>query len=556
MTRLQKVSVISLGSILFILTAILVLEVVQPGGYQGLRGLFGQAEVELEVVDGILETSTPSPETTDPPAEADAPPPSLPGEEMMEREYPEAENPPHFMPPLLGITQSESAPQIFANTGDVFRFGDFNWRVLDRQGEIALIISEHAILWLPYHDDQGQVTWETSSIREELNTAFFESFHQNDRQRILESPVPATHNPWFGTSGGQATIDRIFLLSIEETVRYFGDSGQLGSRAAPQDWQDENAWYIDDEFNTWRQTSSVGQTNVMWWLRSPGFNLNRVAAVSPIGLISVRGDISPTVSAGVRPVMRVHLGAGAPAVSPPVLPTPPIAALPAPSPPILPPHPDEGILRVGDIITFGGYDFVVLDVRGRDALILMESIVMFRPYHFPTEEVTWQESTIRDFLNTEFLFAFRQDEVDRILWANFIRNEIETLDNPWFGTSGGRDDHDLVFLLCIEQVLRYFGDSGFVEAGINPAARTAVWPSVGAHIWGIHDSYSGNIHNNVLERRMALDLNGHPQGWWLRNPGFYTSDAVFVESTGALNINGAEVTAHNIGIRPAMWITF
>ena len=561
MTRLQKGLLFSLAGVLCILVTVLALEVLQPGGYQGLRGLFGAADVPVELNKPEIPTppsaATPSP----PPSEAaaaatPAPAPSLPGEEIMEREIPGAESILPHTPPLVGITQAESAAQILAGIDDVFRFGNFDWRVLERQGALALVISEHAILWLPYHDDPEEVTWATSSIRRELNTAFFESFHQNDRRRILETTVPAASNPWFGVSGGASTVDRIFLLSIEEAVRHFGDSGMLGSRTAPQDWQDRNAWHVDDQYNINRQASSVGQTNVMWWLRSPGFYLTRVAAVSPTGLISVRGDMSPTTPAGVRPAMWVHLGADAPAPSPPALPAPPIAAMPTPTPPILPPRPDAGILRIGDEITFGCHNFVVLDVRERSALILTKNIVMIRPFHNPVEEVTWHESNIRYFLNNEFLHTFTQSEVNRILWTNFERNEIENLDNPWFGTSGGRDDFDLVFLLCIEQVLRYFGDSGFVEAGKNPSARNAIWPNFGAFIWGVHDVYSGNIHNHVLNRRMAADLNNNPRRWWLRNPGFYTTDTVFVDADGTLNINGTVVSNTNIGVRPAMWITF
>ena len=544
MTRLQKGLLISLAGVLGIMVTVLVLEVVQPGDYQGLRGLFGITEVSVPDDSLVSDVTGPSPTTP-------TPPPTLPDEVPMLREEPNSENPPLFIPPLAGLTQAESAARIYANIGDIIRLGNFDWRVLDRQGAIALVISESAILWLPYHNDPGEVTWATSSIRRELNTSFFDSFHQNDRQRILETPLSTAPNPWFGTGGGEATVDRVFLLSIDETVRYFGDSGLLGSRTAPQDWQDTTAWYIDDAFNSLRQTGDV-----MWWLRSPGFNAHRVAAVSPLGLVSIRGDVSPTMQAGVRPAMWVHLGTDAPAVSPPVLPSPPSAALPAPSPPILPPRPDEGILRVGDEINFGGHDFVVLDVRGQSALILMENIVLFRPFHFLTENITWEESSIRNFLNNEFLLTFTQSEVDRLIWTNFNRNEIENLDNPWYGTSGGRDDYDLVFLLCIEQVLRYFGDSGLVEVGRNPAARNAVWPNFGAHIWGVHDVFSGGIHNDVLERRMALDNNNRPHGWWLRNPGFYSTDAAFIEATGALNINGMEVSAVNIGVRPAMWITF
>ena len=573
MTKLQKGLLISLASLLGILITVLALEVVQPGGYQGLRGLFGTEDVSDSMAVENSETpELPSVTPSPPPSEAavvEIPdqPTVLPDEEPMPREDPDVDEPPHYFPKIADISQAESAAQIFANTGGVIRFGDFDWRVLDRQGSLGLVISEHVILWLPYHDEPEEVTWATSSVRQELNWYFFQSFHPNDRERIVETPITTANNPWFGTSGGETTVDRIFLLSIEETVHFFGDSGMLGSRTVPQDWRDINAWHVDDRYNINRQASSVGQTNVMWWLRSPGFYLTRVAAVSTIGLISVRGDMSPTVPAGVRPAMWVDFGVVAPDPASPVLPmppiailptpTPPIASLPTPTPPALPLPPDAGILRVGGEITFGGFEFVVLEVRGREALIITNNIIMLRPYHNPAQGVTWQESTIRAYLNNEFLLTnFSQAEVNRMLWSNFARNEVNTNDNPWFGTSGGRDGYDLVFLLCIEQVLRYFGDSGFVEAGINPAARNAVWPNFGAHLWGVHDAYSGNIHADVLNRRMAVDLNNNPRRWWLRNPGFYPTDAVFVDADGTLNINGTTVSFHDIGVRPAMWITF
>ena len=542
MTRLQKGLLFSLASVLGILITVLVLEVAQPGGYRGLRGLFGSEDVSgPTVVD--------TPETSLPPLVIATPPPSLPGEVHMPREDAEAESSSPEIPDLVGVVQNESAANIFADSGDVIRFGNFDWRVLERQGSLALVISDDVILWMPYHDSLGEVTWATSSVRNELNTTFFESFHPNDRGRIIGTPVTTSSNPWFGTSGGEATMDKIFLLSIEETVRFFGDSGKLGSKTPPQDWQDPSAWYIDDEFNSNRLSGGV-----MWWLRSPGFISQRVAAVSTTGLLSVRGDLNPTLPAGVRPAMWVDLGTHVADPSPPVLPTPPDGTLPTPA---LPLPPDAGILRVGDVIIFGGFEFVVLDVQEREALILSKNIILYNHYHSRREDATWRESTIRDFLNNRFLLEnFIQSEINRIVWSNFEKNEIENLDNLWFGTSGGEDGYDLVFLLCIQQVLRYFGDSGFVEAGINPAARNAVWPQFGAYLWGVHDQFSGSIHDDVLNRRMATDRQGDTGRWWLRNPGFYPTDAVFVDADGSLNINGTAVWFQDIGIRPAMWIRF
>lgn len=88
---------------------------------------------------------------------------------------------------------------------------------------------------MAYHHEFVDVTWETSSIRQYLNGDFFNNFSQADRARIRETYVINNDNPWTfdgmgNTPGGANTTDRIFLLSIDEVLRYFGDSGILNSR--------------------------------------------------------------------------------------------------------------------------------------------------------------------------------------------------------------------------------------------------------------------------------------------------------------------------------------
>ena len=55
-------------------------------------------------------------------------------------------------------------------------------------------------------------------------------FTTNWARQKQQSPKRATanpNNPWYGTSGGNATTDKVFLLSLDEVVKYFGDSGDL-----------------------------------------------------------------------------------------------------------------------------------------------------------------------------------------------------------------------------------------------------------------------------------------------------------------------------------------
>jgi hypothetical protein len=166
--------------------------------------------------------------------------------------------------------------------GGKLRFGAYDWYVLDRQGDKVLIITEKVIEKRPYHHEECEITWETCDMRKYLNGEFYESFSADDRALILEVTNENPANPWYGTGGGNPTVDKIFLLSIDEVVQYFGDSGQIKTRYMyPNcDWcKDEFLPWLDDQYNLNRR--AVDDNGIVWhWrLRSPGANGGRVATV-------------------------------------------------------------------------------------------------------------------------------------------------------------------------------------------------------------------------------------------------------------------------------------
>jgi len=167
--------------------------------------------------------------------------------------------------------------------GGKIRFGKFDWYVLDKQDGKALIITEKVIEKRPYHHKECEITWEMCDIRQYLNGEFYNSFNADDRERIIEVTNENPDNPWYGTSGGNPTTDKIFLLSIDEVINYFGDSGQIKTRYMyPNcDWcKDEFLPWIDDQYSIARRAVDDNGI-VQWWrLRSPGAKSWRVAAVS------------------------------------------------------------------------------------------------------------------------------------------------------------------------------------------------------------------------------------------------------------------------------------
>ena len=201
-------------------------------------------------------------------------------------------------------TPATSPAQAQIRVGDIIQFGPYDWRVLDVQGNQALIITDRVITNRAYHHTNEAVTWETREVRQWLNSEFFASFSPANQARIAETYVVNNSNPWWIVArGGNNTTDRIFLLSIEEAVEIFGDSGQLDNRPHARS-------LINDEFNQTRIAIDVNGSASRWGLRSPGSTPSFAALIGHVdyGSLNVRGsNVVRSDRAGVRPALWLYL---------------------------------------------------------------------------------------------------------------------------------------------------------------------------------------------------------------------------------------------------------
>ena len=172
-----------------------------------------------------------------------------------------------------------------AKPGDVIHFGQNDWRVLALKDGKALIIIE-TLTENGQYDYEGINKWDYSIIREYLNNVFItNAFDDADRAKICETNVITGANPWNEeVSGGNDTRDKLFLLSLEELVLYFGDSGQLAVK--PDNVETDE---FDDMYNEARIAHIAAGNARGWWLRSPGDRPNYVAFVDFDGSVSVNG---------------------------------------------------------------------------------------------------------------------------------------------------------------------------------------------------------------------------------------------------------------------------
>lgn len=105
-------------------------------------------------------------------------------------------------------------------------FGEENgtnkWIPLEVYDDRMLLILDYYIgTKISYHEVDEPVTWETCSLRKYLNEEYYNTFGPELRKYILETEVINNDNPAYGTSGGNTTRDKIFLLSSEEALRLF-----------------------------------------------------------------------------------------------------------------------------------------------------------------------------------------------------------------------------------------------------------------------------------------------------------------------------------------------
>lgn len=190
-------------------------------------------------------------------------------------------------------------------------------------------------------------------------------------------------------------------------------------------------------------------------------------------------------------------------------------------------------------ITFGSYEAVIWDwdekkIRSgskrpleweiltfspgkKRALVLCKDIVAIRPYNDEPASVTWEKCTLRRWLNREFFeTAFSAGERELI-----VPTVISNPKNEKYGTEGGNDTEDRIFLLSSDEVWKYL-------------------PS--------------------QDRRLRVAFDGCSWFWWLRSPGCDGNFAVYVDD-GTVDADedaddefGGDVSDAGIGVCPAFWI--
>ena len=211
--------------------------------------------------------------------------------------------------------------------GCTIKFAGYDWRVLDIKTNKALLISKKMLEMLPYHEKAEKLSWKDCSLRSYLNFDFYYGLNKKSRLAIVETINTNTKNPWYGTSGGDMSCDRVFILSIEEVARYFGNSGALkqqrgghikyfrvkNNKFIEVEKPDTSQWCcFGDRFDSARIVRNKDGKAQRWWLRTPGDNERHAAYVFDNGTVDVGGmgvsiEQNNEFYFGVRPALWLNL---------------------------------------------------------------------------------------------------------------------------------------------------------------------------------------------------------------------------------------------------------
>lgn len=153
---------------------------------------------------------------------------------------------------------------------------------LDEATGRALVISKDIIVQKPYDFPGGcAITWDKCTVREWLNSEFYNSLSEDVRARAIKSKIVTNDN--CAIPGGDDTEDYVFLLSIEEY------------NAMPEELR----------------AAKINGAPCWWWLRSPGYAATDVANVMCNGALDGglkgHGFYSHCDCGGIRPAMYLNL---------------------------------------------------------------------------------------------------------------------------------------------------------------------------------------------------------------------------------------------------------
>lgn len=182
----------------------------------------------------------------------------------------------------------------------------------------------------------------------------------------------------------------------------------------------------------------------------------------------------------------------------------------------------------------------VLETTNDEAFLMADRGLDAVPYNEEYTDVFWEQSDLRNWLNTTFMEqAFTKEEAECIILSNVDNNS-----NYYFGTACGSGTHDKVFVLSEAEV--FCGEKAETY-GFRPSDEIAdsarrIKPTAYALARGAWQSQK--------EETAGIGF------WILRTNGYTRDNVVYVGEKGYLYNRGIPVTCADAEIVPAIRVTY
>lgn len=455
------------------------------------------------------------------------------------------------------VTEPQTLPTLADAVvpGDTIAFGRYEqdndldngpeaitWKVLACESDTALLISEQVLDYLPY-DTNGSARWDTSSLRAELNGAFYDSAFSDEEKAVMTtSSAEPYDNPVTGVQDDSAaTEDMVFIPSLKQANDYFQDAlarvtwGTAYAVAHAREQASAQGETLAEDFG------GSAKPGTDWLLRTPGQDGSTVAiardtwyyttedfdCVTNGGYCFRDGNVTD-FRTGVRPCIQVRIPAADTADT----------------------VGDLSSAQVGDLITIGRYEqdndldngpetiqWRVLDKKDGKLLVISDKALDYISYSYEwdqVEESVWATSCSRGWLNNYFMqTAFTPAEQARISLS-----DIHTDPSPGFDNDPGPDTQDYVFLLSAQETEQYFPTAESRRVLLSDYVHPHNKIRINRQGWGTNAT---RIHGD----------------WGLRSPNKHGTFAYILDyqtiywTAGDIWYDGGGFEGD---IRPAMWI--
>ena len=398
---------------------------------------------------------------------------------------------------------------------------DMEWIILEKSDDKILVISRYILPeGRPFNDVvdlKTGSTWERCTLRTWLNKDFYDAaFSEEEKAAIITTQV----DNYRFTSGDDDphnyTYDNVFCLSNEEYKNYMSD--------LPTEAKDGRFYAVNSSYAWWLRTHAEGDDGLLYTMYY--HNGVKKEGKHNYEMIGIR----PALSIDLNAVEVKELSEETDVETPSGSTTESVVS-----------QPESEVLEAGDvgsIVSFGKYEqdnnkgngkeaieWIVLDKQDGKALLLSKYILYYAKYNDMEGAITWEKSSLRDWLNNTFAEnAFSATEK-----AALIQTTLKNADNPKKGIDGGNDTEDLVFCLSYDEVTSYIGDN--------------------------KDYLVSTFTQSCEAQKEAEKVEADPPvTWWLRTPGGFETSALTVGQDGGIGSYGS-TAALPAGVRPAIWVS-